>query len=365
MTGKNTMAGGGAGELRAEGIGKVFPGGGRALENVSFTAKPGRVLTLLGPSGCGKSTLLRIVAGLEAPTEGRLTLDGRPLAGVPPGERDVAFVFQNYALYPHLTVARNLSLGLEVRGLPRAEIDNAVRETAHLLGIEELLGRRPGRLSGGQQQRVALGRALVRRPRLYLMDEPLSNLDALLREGMRAELKSLFRRLSATVLYVTHDQAEAMSLSDEILLLRAGRALQCAPPLEIYERPADLFTATFVGSPRLTVWRGRAEAGSFVGEGLRTPLPATAPADAPLDLGIRPEHVAVSPGPSPGAWPARLELVEPLGDRALLTLRVGGQALRALVPHREWPAEIFVSLEPSRFLWFDGVTGRRIATEPA
>jgi ABC-type sugar transport system ATPase subunit len=363
MKGEKTRGGGGAGELEAEGIGKVFPGGARALENVSFAARPGRVLTLLGPSGCGKSTLLRIVAGLEAPTEGRLALDGRPLAGIPPGERDVGFVFQNYALYPHLTVARNLSLGLEARGRPRAEIDEAVRETARLLGIEELLGRRPGQLSGGQQQRVALGRALVRRPRLYLMDEPLSNLDALLREAMRAELKSLFRRLSAAVLYVTHDQAEAMSLSDEILLLRAGRALQCAAPLEIYERPADLFTATFVGSPRLTVWRGRAEAGSFVGEGLRVPLPATAPAGAPLDLGIRPEHVAVSTGPSPGAWPARLELVEPLGDRALLTLRVGGQALRALAPHRGWPADLFASVDRTRLLWFDAATGRRLEPE--
>jgi multiple sugar transport system ATP-binding protein len=365
MKSGNTTAGRRAGELTAEGIGKVFAGGARALENVSFAARPGRVLTLLGPSGCGKSTLLRIVAGLEAPTEGRLLLDGRPLEGVPPGERDVGFVFQNYALYPHLTVARNLSLGLEARGRPRAEIEEAVRETARLLGIEELLGRRPGQLSGGQQQRVALGRALVRRPRLYLMDEPLSNLDALLREAMRAELKSLFRKLSATVLYVTHDQAEAMSLSDEILLLRAGRALQCAPPLELYERPADLFTATFVGSPRLTVWRGRSEAGFFAGEGPRVPLPPSARNVASLDLGIRPEHVTVSTEPSPGGWPARLDLVEPIGDRALLTLRVGGETLRALAPHRDWAEELFASVEPARLLWFDAATGRRLGSATA
>jgi ABC-type sugar transport system ATPase subunit len=333
---------------------------------VSFAARPGRVLTLLGPSGCGKSTLLRIVAGLEAPTEGRLTLDGRPLKGVPPGERDVGFVFQNYALYPHLTVARNLSLGLEARGRPRGEIEEAVGETARLLGIEELLGRRPGQLSGGQQQRVALGRALVRRPRLYLMDEPLSNLDALLREAMRAELKGLFRKLSATVLYVTHDQTEAMSLSDEILLLRQGRALQCAPPLEIYERPADLFTATFVGSPRLTIWRGRAEAGFFVpGAGPRVPLPEGLPTAAELDLGIRPEHVVVSSEVAPGAWPARLDLVEPLGDRALLTLRVEGETLRALAPHGSRDASLFASVEPARLLWFDGATGRRLETRRA
>jgi ABC-type sugar transport system ATPase subunit len=357
--------GAGAGELRAEGIGKVFAGGTRALDDVSFVAKPGRVLTLLGPSGCGKSTLLRIVAGLEEPTEGRLTLDGRSLEGVPPPERDVGFVFQNYALYPHLSAARNLSLGLEARGFPRTEIDARVRETARMLGIEELLGRRPGRLSGGQQQRVALGRALVRRTRLYLMDEPLSNLDALLREGMRAELKSLFRRLGATVLYVTHDQAEAMSLSDEILLLRGGRALQCAPPLEVYERPADLFTATFVGSPRLTVWRGRVEDGVFVGRARRIELPAGLPAGAELDLGIRPEHVLVADEPQPGTWPARLEIAEPLGDRTLLTLRVGEETLRALSPHRAWPDSLFVSVDPVRFLWFDPRTGRRLEAGPA
>jgi ABC-type sugar transport system ATPase subunit len=349
-----------AGELVAEGIRMVFAGGTRALDGVSFMARPGRVLALLGPSGCGKSTLLRIVAGLEAPTEGRLTLDGRPLDDVPPGARDVGFVFQNYALYPHLSVTRNLSLGLESRGLPRREIDERIRETAQMLGLQELLGRRPGQLSGGQQQRVALGRALVRRPRLYLMDEPLSNLDALLREAMRAELKGLFRRLGATVLYVTHDQAEAMSLADEILLLREGRAIQCAPPLEIYERPADLFAATFVGSPRLTVWRGRAESGFFVGRGARTPLPRQLPSVQTLDLGVRPEHVAVSEEPLPGAWHARLEVTEPLGDRTLLTLRVGDETLRALAPHRAWPDALFALVDPARFLWFDGDTGRRL-----
>ncbi len=361
MTGHGKAPGVGAGELVAEGLRKVFPGGEKALDGVSFTARPGRVLTLLGPSGCGKSTLLRIVAGLETPTEGHLTLDGRPLDGVPPGQRDVGFVFQSYALYPHLTVARNLSLGLEARGLPRGEIDARIGETARMLGIAELLGRRPGQLSGGQQQRVALGRALARRPRLYLMDEPLSNLDALLREGMRAELKSLFRRLEATVLYVTHDQAEAMSLSDEILLLREGRALQRAAPLEIYERPADLFTATFVGSPRLTVWRGRAEGAVFVGRAQRVPLPRGLAAARALDLGVRPEHVAVSEEPRPGAWPAKLEVVEPLGDRALLTLRVGEETIRALAPNRDaWPESLFVSIDPTRLLWFDGDTGRRL-----
>ena len=288
-------------ELRGEAITKVFAGGAEALRGVSFTARPGRVLTLLGPSGCGKSTLLRIVAGLEQATSGRLLLDDRAIDELPPGRRDVGFVFQNYALYPHLSVSRNLSLSLEARRLPRAEIETRVREAAALLGIEDLLARRPGQLSGGQQQRVAVGRALVRRPRLYLMDEPLSNLDALLREAMRTELKALFRRLGATVLYVTHDQAEAMSLSDEVLVLCNGEVRQCAPPLELYARPADLFTATFVGSPRMTVWRGREGDALLVLRGLNLPVPAgLATSGRDLSVGIRPEDVEVKEVPLSG-----------------------------------------------------------------
>src|SRR5437762_4267738 len=247
-------------ELRVDDLTKEFPDGSRALDRVSFVARAGRVLTLLGPSGCGKSTLLRIVAGLEHPSSGSCRLDGEPLDVVPPGRRGVGFVFQNYALYPHLTVEGNLSLALETRGVAREEVRARVREIAGLLGIHDLLARRPAQLSGGQQQRVALGRALVRKPRLYLLDEPLSNLDALLRESMRAELKDLFARLGATVIYVTHDQTEAMSLSDDLIVMRAGRILQNGTPLEVYRRPADSFVATFVGSPRMTLWRGRRNA---------------------------------------------------------------------------------------------------------
>jgi multiple sugar transport system ATP-binding protein len=349
------------GELRGEGIVKAYAGGVRALDGVSFVARPGRVLGLLGPSGCGKSTLLRIVAGLEHASEGRLTLDGRNLDQVPPGAREVGFVFQNYALYPHLSVARNLSLALEVRKRPRAEIAARIQETAALLGIEDLLGRYPRQLSGGQQQRVALGRALARRPALYLMDEPLSNLDALLREGMRSELKTLFRKLQSTVLYVTHDQAEALSLADEVLVLERGRVRQCAPPLELYQRPADLFVASFVGSPRMTLLRGRRANGAFEAGGLRLALPQGLPGEGELWLGMRPEDVAVSEEPVPGAWEGVLELSEPGGDRVLLTVRIGEQRLRAFAEPRPWSERLWVQANQARLHWFDAGSEKRLA----
>jgi ABC-type sugar transport system ATPase subunit len=348
------------GGLRGEGITKIFADGTRALDGVSFVARAGRVLTLLGPSGCGKSTLLRIVAGLDSATEGSLTLDGLPFDRVPAGARDVGFVFQNYALYPHLTVFRNLSLSLEARRRSREEIRARVEETARQLRIEALLDRRPAQLSGGQQQRVALGRALIRRPRLYLMDEPLSNLDALLREETRSELKALFARLGGIVLYVTHDQGEAMSLADELLVLRSGRVLQCAPPAEVYSRPADLFTATFVGSPRMSLWRGRREGGAFVGRGVSVSVPERLTARGGLWLGVRPEDVEVSESPAGEGWEARLELSEPTGDRTLLTLRVGEESLRALVPARGWSERLWVRLAAERLHWFDAETERRL-----
>ena len=347
-------------ELRATGISKSFDGGVRALEDVSFTVAAGRVLALLGPSGCGKSTLLRLVAGLEEPTAGELSVDGRNLAGVSPGDRDVGFVFQNYALYPHLSVRRNLSLALEVRRLPAAEVDARIRETAELLGIGTLLDRRPGQLSGGQQQRVALGRALARRPRLYLMDEPLSNLDALLRETMRTELKALFRNLGATVLYVTHDQAEALSLADEVLLLKDGRVRQLAPPLEMYARPADLFAATFVGSPRMTTWRGRRDGSGFIAGEVALDMEPSLSTAGDLWLGVRPEDVRVSDASADGGLEAHIELAEPTGDRLLLTLAVKDQMLRALTPPRDWPQRVWVSLPAETRHWFDGRTERRL-----
>ncbi len=349
----------GTGDLVGTELTKVFPGGARALRGVSFRAAPGRVLALLGPSGCGKTTLLRLVAGLESATSGSLTLDGRPLEGVPPGDRDVGFVFQSYALYPHLTVRRNLSLSLEVRKLPREEIARRVSETARLLGLSDLLSRHPAQLSGGQQQRVALGRALVRRPRLYLMDEPLSNLDALLREETRAELKKLFRKLGATVLYVTHDQAEATSLSDDVLLLVDGEVCQQGTPDELYLRPANLFAATFVGSPRMTVWRGRAEGSAFVSGGVRLPLGAAFPDGAEVCAGFRPEDVELAQGDLPGGLEGEVEILEPLGERTLVTLRVGDLRLRALSRPPVPAGRLVARVPPERLHWFDAATGER------
>jgi ABC-type sugar transport system ATPase subunit len=327
---------------------------------VSLVARPGRVLAILGPSGCGKSTLLRVVAGLERPTSGRLLLDGEALDDVPAGRRGVGFVFQNYALYPHLDVERNLSLALETQRLPREEIRARVLATAELLGIAELLHRRPGQLSGGQQQRVALGRALARRPRLYLLDEPLSNLDALLREGMRAELKTLFARVGATVLYVTHDQAEAMSLSDDLIVMRSGRILQTGAPLDVYREPGDVFVATFVGNPRMTLWRGRREGGELVCGGVRVPLPRDLDAAGELWVGIRPEHVELSAHPVDGGWPAMRTIEEPLGAKTLITLQVGEERARALADPDAWPEALWMRWPREHLHWFDAASGARL-----
>jgi multiple sugar transport system ATP-binding protein len=346
-------------ELAGTHLTKVFDDGTRALDGVSFTARAGRVLTLLGPSGCGKSTLLRIVAGLEQPTSGELRLDGARFDDLPAGKRGVGFVFQNYALYPHLSVAGNLALALEAQRVPRERIAERVRATAELLGLTDLLARRPGQLSGGQQQRVALGRALVREPRLYLMDEPLSNLDAMLRETMRAELKTLFARVGATVIYVTHDQTEAMSLSDDLAVMRAGRILQCGPPLEVHRRPADVFVATFVGSPRMSLWMGLREGPDLVCDGVRIPLPASLPPGGDVCVGIRPEDVEVSASPLDGGWPAQRRVVEPLGSQVLLTLAVGGEQARALAEPAEWPQTVWMRWPRAKMHWFDAERGTR------
>jgi len=348
-----------SGTLRGEEITKVFPGGTRALDGVTFSVNAGRVLTLLGPSGCGKSTLLRIVAGLETATSGSLMLDGVSLADVPAGRRDVGFVFQNYALYPHLSVERNLSLALETRKVPRAEIGRRVGETAQLLGLGNLLNRRPRQLSGGEQQRVALGRALVKRPRIYLMDEPLSNLDALLREGMRSELRALFGRLGATVLYVTHDQGEALALSDEVLVMKDGKALQSGAPLELYRRPADLFTATFVGSPRMTIWKGSRESGAFTGRGVRLRLPDGI-VEKELYVGIRPEDVETMVDASDDSFEAIVTLVEHAGDRDLVSVRAGEETLRALAAPRDWPGKLRVRVLKEKLHVFSAATEKRL-----
>jgi ABC-type sugar transport system ATPase subunit len=337
------------------------------LNRISCHALPGSILTLLGPSGCGKSTLLRVVAGLMAPSSGDVRIDGRSVLGLPPGERDVALVFQNYALYPHLSVRRNLALALESRRVPRPEIGRRIDEAARLLGIGDLLERRPRALSGGQQQRVALGRALVRAPRLYLLDEPLSNLDALLREEMRGELKSLFRRLGSTVLYVTHDQTEALTLSDSIVVLERGEARQVGTPEDVYQRPADLFVANFVGTPRMNLLDGRVSATppGFQVDGMHIPGAAPRPEGAGLVLGIRPEDVeVVESGAGRGSEVilVTVSLLESLGSHTLLTLRSGSLVLRALVSSEPTGTEVGVRLPAESRHWFDASTGRRVVS---
>jgi ABC-type sugar transport system ATPase subunit len=242
--------------LVLENISKRF-GDVAALSDVSLQVEDGEFCVLLGPSGCGKSTLLNIVAGLNSQDRGTILLDGQPVDELSPSERDVAMVFQSYALYPHMTVSQNLGFGLRMRGVSKPDTEGKVLETARLLGIENLLDRKPRQLSGGQRQRVAMGRALVRRPRLFLLDEPLSNLDAQLRINVRIELKSLHRQIKTTIVYVTHDQIEAMTLGDKVVVLREGRVHQIGAPDTIYNRPADTFVATFVGSPMMNLFKGR------------------------------------------------------------------------------------------------------------
>jgi ABC-type sugar transport system ATPase subunit len=351
-----------AADLVIEHVSKDFPDGTRALDDVSLEARAGRVLALLGPSGCGKSTLLRIVAGLEQATAGRVRLGGETLDDVPPGRRGVGFVFQNYALYPHLTVRGNLGLALETAGVERAEVTRRVERTAAWLGIDDLLARRPGQLSGGQQQRVALGRALAREPRLYLLDEPLSNLDAMLREGMRAELRTLFDRVRATVIYVTHDQTEAMSLADDVAVLRGGRVLQVAAPLDLYRRPADSFVARFVGSPRITLWSGRRSGGQLDCGGARVTLPEGLGGGDSLEVGIRPEDVVLARGALDGGWPGRRVRVEPLGAHDLVTFAVGDLECRALAVPGAHDESMWLCWPPECRHWFDAANGRRLET---
>jgi len=284
-----------------------------ALDGIDLEVSDGTFCVVVGPSGCGKSTLLRVVAGLEDADSGAVHIGEEDVTGASPRDRDVAFVFQSYALYPHLSVRGNLEFPLRVRGVPAAERDQRVREAADLLRIAELLDRKPRELSGGQRQRVAIGRAVVRRPRLFLFDEPLSNLDARLRSRMRLELVELHRRLATTSLYVTHDQAEAMTLAEMVVVIDRGRIHQVGSPREIYDRPADRFVADFVGSPAMNVFEGEVREDSgrtlFCASGLSLPVAGSLPRGA-VALGIRPEDLA----PGPGPLAVRVRLVENLGS---------------------------------------------------
>jgi multiple sugar transport system ATP-binding protein len=322
-----------------------------ALENMTLSVTRGELLVIVGPSGCGKSTTLRLVAGLEQPDSGDVVIAGKSMARVAPQDRDVAMVFQGYALYPQMTARQILEFPLKMRGGDAAARGKAVDEAASLLRIEKLLDRRPGEMSGGERQRVAMGRAIVRKPRVFLFDEPLSNLDASLRGDIRLEIGQLVRRLGATALYVTHDHVEAMTLADRIAVMRAGKILQVATPREIYERPATSFVGGFLGSPRMNLLPARAEGDAIVAGAFRLPRPAGV-LPARLEVGVRPEHLTLGDKGEPGVVLA----VEPLGAETHLVVRVGDQDLRAQAPGFAAVARgdaVRVSIHPERALVFD------------
>jgi ABC-type sugar transport system ATPase subunit len=302
---------------------KVFPGGTVAVEDLTLSVDDGEFLILVGPSGCGKTTALRMVAGLERISDGEIRIGGAPINDVPPKERDIAMVFQNYALYPHMTVERNLAFALRQRRMPRKDIELRVSGVSSMLGLNELLKRRPGQLSGGQRQRVAMGRALVREPKAFLLDEPLSNLDAKLRVQMRAELKKLHLRIGVTTIYVTHDQVEAMTLGERIAVMSAGRLQQVGPPQDVYDHPANVFVAGFIGSPPMNLLRGVAVGGRVTAGELSFPrggLP-----DGEVIVGIRPEMLQVAADGLP-TMGVDVDVVEPLGDEVLVHGRTEGRA---------------------------------------
>ena len=333
-------------EIRLEKVGKVYEGDVRAVDDVSLTIASGEFMVLVGPSGCGKSTLLRMIAGLEEVTEGDIWIGDREVARLAPRDRDIAMVFQNYALYPHLTVAKNLGYGLKVRKTPKDEIDRRVRAVAGMLGLEELLNRRPGALSGGQRQRVAMGRAIVREPAAFLMDEPLSNLDAKLRVDMRAELARLHERLGVTTIYVTHDQVEAMTLGTRVAVMRDGKIQQVDTPQELYREPRILFVAAFIGSPSMNLVDATLTDDAVLFAGFRVPLadgrrPTEVSADTVV-LGIRPQDFddARTADPSLPVIEVDVAVVEELGSatHVLFTIEappVDVESVRAASDDRE------------------------------
>ena len=345
------------------------------IEKLDLDVQDQEFMVLVGPSGCGKSTLLRMVAGLEEVTSGTISIGGRTVNDVPPKDRDIAMVFQSYALYPHMSVRENLAFGLKIRGTPRPEIDRLVAEAARILGLQDLLARRPKELSGGQRQRVALGRAIVRKPSVFLFDEPLSNLDAKLRVQMRAEIKKLQHRLQVTAVYVTHDQVEAMTMGHRIAILHQGRLQQVGTPLEVYERPANVFVANFIGTPPMNFLRATVTDGGagLAAPGVTLPAPAAARealaarAGRPVIVGVRPENVLEASRPTRGATASLrlgVDLVETLGDEVV----VHGSLAEAPVafkmdPHNppEIGGTVAVQVEIDRLHLFDAETETRIA----
>ena len=336
-------------------VSKRFPGAVRALDNVSLTVQEREVVAVVGPSGCGKSTLLRIAAGLDSPGEGTIEIRGRVVNDLPAQQRDIAMVFQSYALYPHMTCFENLALNLTLKKVPRMEIETRVRETASLLEIEDLLHKKPRELSGGQRQRVAVGRALIRKPAVFLFDEPLSNLDALLRERVRHELKELFRKIEATVIYVTHDQVEAMTIADRVAVLDRGRVQQFEDPENLYRNPANQFVASFIGSPSMNLFEARLADGAFrLGASvLQTPLDWSGDAV----VGIRPERIVMGDS----GIPARVKWIENLGAQYLVGVAVDGVTLSAAGWRRPDTDAVFLTIKPEDLHVFEKSSGANLA----
>jgi multiple sugar transport system ATP-binding protein len=363
--------------VQLAGIRKIYDEGSRAhpaVHDLDLTITDGEFMVLVGPSGCGKSTTLRMIAGLESISGGELLIGGRRVNDVPAKDRDIAMVFQNYALYPHMTAYDNMAFALTLRKLPKADVDARVREAARVLAIESLLGRRPRQMSGGERQRVALGRALVRKPQVFLFDEPLSNLDAKLRVQMRRELARLHQQLGTTMIYVTHDQVEAMTLGDRIAVLHQGRLQQVDAPSTLYGHPANTFVASFIGTPPMNLVEGEIVGGAApqfrpASGGFAVPLGSpwstvAAPSSSQVTLGIRPEDIERA-APSDGAagvLGARVELVELLGGEALVHMDVSGTELTARLP-TPVPAggsELAVRLPPERLHLFNRESGARL-----
>jgi len=322
--------------LTLKDVGKKF-GKTAALSGVDLHVEDGEFCVLLGPSGCGKSTLLNVIAGLVPQDKGIIELDGHSIDRLAPRDRDVAMVFQSYALYPHMTVAKNLGFGLRMRGVPKATIRKKVLDTASLLGIDGLLNRKPRELSGGQRQRVAMGRALTRRPKLFLLDEPLSNLDARLRSNVRLELKQLHTRLNTTIVYVTHDQVEAMTLGEKVVVMRDGEVRQTGRPETIYSFPADTFVATFIGSPEMNLYRGMilhsGDHSVFQGRGFHMDmgdLPLN-PVDGEVDLGFRPEDVKIVEAGAE-TLPVKVEMISDVGSEKYIHTQIGREHLTLRAP---------------------------------
>jgi len=341
----------------------------RIVKGINLEIADGEFVVFVGPSGCGKSTTLRMVAGLESISDGDIRIGDRVVNRLPPRERDIAMVFQDYALYPHKTVRENMGFSLKVRGVSAGEAETRINEAAEMLGIPHLLDRRPGQLSGGQRQRVAMGRAIVRRPKVFLFDEPLSNLDAKLRGQVRTEIKRMHQQIGTTIIYVTHDQVEAMTLADRIVILKGGDIEQVGTPDEVYNRPQSVFVGGFVGSPAMNFAKAKIEAGTLAfADGNRLPLSAVhagregSAEGREVIVGIRPEHFGAASDPS-AAISVRVQVVEPLGSDTLVHFTVGGDTLTARMPPETRPepgSEIRIGVDPTKVHLFDPVSERVI-----